>query len=89
MPSDQCGRLLPPRKASPTDEAFMAAQISMYDQMAIKMLFAQKGFTAVGISADKGTRRDGGSTGRCKCHGLLGQRRTSRSKRSGRSWVDQ
>ncbi|KAJ5186278.1 hypothetical protein N7449_011042 [Penicillium cf. viridicatum] len=63
-PSDQCGRLLPPREASPTDEAFMAAQISMYDQMAIKMLFAQKGFTAVGISTDKGTRRDGGSTGR-------------------------
>lgn len=37
-PSD--GRVLPPGKASPTDEAFMPARVCMYDEMAIKMLFA-------------------------------------------------
>ncbi|KAJ5785859.1 NRPS-like enzyme [Penicillium pulvis] len=41
-PSDQ--RVLPPGKASPTDEAFMPAGVCMYDEMAIEMLFAQKGF---------------------------------------------
>lgn len=44
----------------------------MYDQMAIQMLLAQKGFTTVGIGADKGTRRDcGGTTRGRKVHILL------------------
>ena len=39
-PSDQ--RVLPPGKASPTDEAFMPARVCMYDEMTIEMLFALK-----------------------------------------------
>jgi hypothetical protein len=52
-PSNQW--ILPSGKASPTDEAFMPARVCVYDEMAIKMLFAQKGFTTVRIRTDKWT----------------------------------